>query len=94
MAQSVVRVIALIFHDRALVGGERSAARPGRNLPPRERTGTHCRGGLVGTTPVWTGVENHVPTWNSIPDRPARSSVAIPTELPDPIHEQSKNVNE
>ena len=33
--------------------------------------------------PVWTGGKSR-PHRNSIPDRPARSSVAIPTELPDP----------
>jgi hypothetical protein len=32
--------------------------------------------------PVWTGEENLAPRWDSIPDRPARSSVAIQTELP------------
>ena len=33
--------------------------------------------------PVWTGGKSR-PQWDSIPDRPALSSVAIPTELPDP----------
>ena len=33
--------------------------------------------------PVWTG-GNSRPHRDSIPDRPARSSVAIPTELPGP----------
>ena len=32
---------------------------------------------------VWTGGKSR-PHQDSIPDRPARSSVAIPTELPDP----------
>jgi hypothetical protein len=33
----------------ALEGGEWSASRPGRALPPhRERRGTHCTGGWVG----------------------------------------------
>ena len=32
---------------------------------------------------VWTGGKSH-PHRNSIPDRPARNSVAITTELPDP----------
>jgi hypothetical protein len=34
--------------------------------------------------PVWTGAENVVQTGIRSPDRPARSSVAIPTELPGP----------
>jgi len=34
--------------------------------------------------PVWTGGKSR-PHRDSIPDRPARSSVAIPTELPAPL---------
>jgi hypothetical protein len=34
--------------------------------------------------PVWTGGKSR-PHRDSIPDRPARSSVAIPTELPGPL---------
>ena len=33
--------------------------------------------------PVWTGRESHR-TGNRSPDRPARNSVTIPTELPGP----------
>ena len=36
-----------------------------------------------GPGPVWTGGISR-PHRDSIPDRPARSSVAIPTELPGP----------
>jgi hypothetical protein len=32
--------------------------------------------------PVWTGAENLATTGIQPPDRPARSSVAVPTELP------------
>jgi len=35
--------------------------------------------------PVWTGAENFVPTGIQSPERPVRSSVAIPTELPGPL---------
>ena len=35
--------------------------------------------------PVWTGGKSR-PHRDSIPDSPARSSVAIPTELPGPRH--------
>jgi hypothetical protein len=34
--------------------------------------------------PVWTGAENIATTGIRSPDRPARSSVAIPTTLPGP----------
>ena len=47
MAQKVGRGIALLFMTAALEGGEWSAARPGRTLPP-ERPGTHFAGGWVG----------------------------------------------
>ena len=33
---------------------------------------------------VWTGAENLAPTGIRFPDRPARSSVTIPIELPGP----------
>jgi hypothetical protein len=36
--------------------------------------------------PVWTGAENLAPTGTRSPDRPARSSVAIPTELSSPLY--------
>jgi hypothetical protein len=35
--------------------------------------------------PVWTGAENIAPTGIRSLDRPARSSVAVPTELPGPL---------
>ena len=53
-------------------------------LYPLERSGTHFTGGWVGPGPVWTGGKSR-PHRDSIPDRPVRSSVAIPTELPGPI---------
>jgi len=82
VAQRVGRVIVLLFHDRGTRRGEWSAARPGRNLP-RERPGAHFTGGWVGPGPVWKGGKSR-PHWDLILDRPARSSVAIPTELPGP----------
>ena len=80
MAQRGGTGIALLFHDRGTRSGQQHAP---ATLYPRERPGTHCTGGWVGPGPVWTG-EKSRPHWDSIPDRPARSSVAIPTELPDP----------
>jgi hypothetical protein len=64
----------------ALEGGEWSAARPGRPgkdlIPILQEVGW-------APGPVWTGGKSR-PHRDSIPDRPARSSVAILTELPDP----------
>ena len=69
----------------ALEGGEWSAARPGRTLP----TGKHPVPILheVGWAPgpVWTGGRSR-PHRDSIPDRPARSTDAIPTEPPGPLY--------
>jgi len=64
----------------ALEGGERSAARPGPTLPPVPIL--QEAGWAPG--PVWMGGKSR-PHRDSIPDRPARSSVTIPTELPGPI---------
>jgi hypothetical protein len=49
----------------------------------------------VGWTPgpVWTGEENLAPTGIRSPDRPARSSVAISTELPGPLHSENCSAN-
>ena len=69
--------------------GEWSAARPGRTLPPgKTRYPLYRRlGGPQGRS---GRAENLVPQRDSIPDRPARSSVAIPTELPGP-HDDIKH---
>ena len=67
----------------ALEGGEWSAARPDRTLPPGKDPVPilHEAGWAPG--PIWTVGKSH-PHRDSIPGRPARSSVAIPTELPGP----------
>jgi len=67
----------------ALEGGEWSAARPGRTLPPG-KTGYQFYRRLCGPQGRSRRPENLVPHRDSIPDRLARSSVAIPTELPGP----------
>jgi hypothetical protein len=56
----------------ALEGGEWSAARRGRNLPPG-KTRYQLYRSLGGPTPVWTGGENLAPTGIRSPDRPPRS---------------------
>ena len=66
-----------------LEGGEGSASRPGRSLPPgKTRYPSYRRlGGLQGRS---GRAENLAPTGIRLPDRLARSSVAIQTELPGP----------
>ena len=44
-----------------------------RPFYPRERPGTHCIGGWVGTEPVWMGAEKLAPTGIRSPDRQAHS---------------------
>ena len=50
---------------------------------PRERRRTHCTGGWVGPRAGLDGGKSRHTGIRS-PDRPARSLVAIPTELPGP----------
>jgi len=69
----------------ALEGDEWSAARPG---PGNDHVAIlkEARGGAPG--PVWTSGKSR-PHWDSMPDRPARSSVVIPTERPGPIEDST-----
>jgi len=67
----------------ALEGGEWSAARPGRTLPPGKDPVPILQEAGWTPAPVWTGGKSR-PHRDSIPDRPARISFAIPTELPGP----------
>ena len=53
-------------------------------LYPRERHGTHFTGGCVDPRVGLEGRKISSPTGIRSPDRLARSSVAIPTELPGP----------
>jgi len=83
VAQSVGRDIALLFHDRGTRRGwvVNSTPRPhftaGKDpVPILQETG-------LAPGPVCTDGKSR-PHRDSIPDRPARSSVAIPTQLPGP----------
>jgi len=67
----------------ALEGGEWSAARLGRTLSPGKDPVPILQEAGWAPGPVWTGGKSR-PHRDSIPDRPPRSSVTIPTELPGP----------
>jgi len=71
----------------ALEGGEWSAARPGRTLPPGKTRYPFLQEAGLAPEPVWTE-GNLVPTgirsWTFQPGSSFGSSVAIPTELPGP----------
>jgi len=66
-----------------LGGGEWSAARPGRTLRPGKDPVPILQGAGWAPGPVWTGGKSR-PHRDSVPEPPARISVAISTELPGP----------
>ena len=72
VTQTVVRGIALLFLTAALEGGESSAARPGRTLPPEKETVPILQDAGWAPGPVWTGGKSR-PHRDSILDRLARS---------------------
>ena len=71
----------------ALEGGEGSASRPGRSLPPGKDAVTIVQEAGWAPGPVWTGAENLAPTGIRSPDRPGRSQSLYPTTLPGPLYE-------
>jgi len=88
------RGIALLFLDHGTRRGwvvsvtSRPLFNPGKYPVPIVQEAGWAPG------PVWTGAENLAPNGIRCPNRPARSSVAIPTELPGPqnkgtVHEES-----
>ena len=67
----------------ALEGGEWSAARPGRVLPPGKDQVPIVQKAGWASGPVWTGGKSRPPPgFDPGPSSP--KSVAIPTELPGP----------
>jgi len=83
VAQRVGRGIALLFHDRGTRRGWVVSRTPRPHFTPRKDPVPILQEAGWATEPVWTGGKSR-PHRNSIPHRPARSSVAIPTELPGP----------
>ena len=68
----------------ALEGGEWSAARPGRTLPPGKTWYPFYRRLGWAPGPVWTDGKSR-PHWDSIPDRPARRQSLYRLSYPDHI---------
>ena len=83
VVQRVGRGIALLFHDRGTRRRWVVSSTPwpqftsGKDRVPIVQEAGWAPG------PVWTGGKSR-PYRDSIPDRPARSSATIPTELPGP----------
>ena len=83
VAQRVGRGIALLFHDRCTRRGWAVSNMPRPHFTPGKDSVPVLQKAGWTPGPVWTGGKSR-PHRDSIPDRPARSSVAIPTELPGP----------
>ena len=83
MAQRVGRGTALLFLDRGTRRGWVVSSTPRPHFTPGKDQVPILQEAGWTPGPVWTGGKSR-PHRDSIPDRPARSSVAIPTELPGP----------
>ena len=68
-----------------------STLHPGRFTPGKDLVPIVLEAGWAPGQ-VWRGAENLAPTGIPSPDRPAHSSVAIPTELPRSLHAVSAKV--
>jgi len=84
VAQRVGRVIALLFHDRGTRSGWVVSSTPRPNFTPEKDPVPILQEAGWAPEPDWTGGKSR-PHRDLIPDRPSRSSVAIPTELPGPL---------
>jgi len=77
------RGIALLFHDRGTRSEWVISSTPRPHFTPGKDPVPSLQEARWAPGPVWTGGKSR-PNRDSILDRPARSSIAIPTELPDP----------
>ena len=83
VAQRAGRDIALLFHDRGTRNEQVVSSTPRLYFTPGKDPVPIIQEAWWAPGPVWTGGKSR-PHRDSIPERPARSSVAIPTELPGP----------
>jgi len=90
VAQRVGRGIALLFHDRSTRRGWVVSSTPRPHFTPGKDSVPILQEAWWSPGPVWTSGKSR-PHHDSIPDRPARSSVAIPTELPGPHNNNNNN---
>ena len=88
VTQRVGRGIALLIHDRGTRRGWVVSSTPRPHFTPGKGPVPILKESEWAAGPVWTGGKSR-PHRDSIPDRPTRSSVAIPTELPGPLRESS-----
>jgi len=83
VALRVVRSIALLFHGRSTRSGAMVSSMPRPHFTAGKDTVPILQEAGWAAGQVRTGEKSH-PHWDSTPDRPARSSVAIAKELPGP----------
>ena len=83
--QGQQRYSSTLFLTSVLEGGEGSASRPGRTLPPG-KPGTHCTGCWVGLRAGLDLCGKSHPQRISITGRSSPQAVAIPIKLPGPLH--------
>ena len=83
VAQRVGRGIALLFHDRGTRRGWVVSSTPRPHFSPGKDLVPILQEAGWAPRPVWMGGKSR-PHRDSIPGRPARSSVAILTEQPGP----------
>jgi len=85
VAQTVGRGIALLFHDHGTRRGWVVSSTPRPHFTPGKDPVPIAQEAGWAPGPVRTDGKSR-PHRDSIPDRPAHSSVAIPTELPRPLY--------
>jgi len=85
VAQRVGRDKAQLFHDRGTRRGWVVSSTPRPHFTPGKDPVPILQEVGWAKGLVWTGGKSR-PHPDSIPDRPARSSVATPTELPGPLY--------
>jgi hypothetical protein len=83
VTQRVARGIALLFHYRGTRRGWVVSSTPRPHFTPGKDPVPIVQEAGWASGPVWTCGKSR-PHQDSIPDRSAHSSVAIPTELPGP----------
>jgi len=91
VAQRLGRGIAVLFHDRGTRRGWVVSSTPRPHFTPGKDQIPILQEVGWAPGPVWTGGKSR-PHGDSTPDRPARSSVGILTELPGPPLCESKHV--
>jgi len=79
------RGIAILFYDHSTRRRSGVSVTPRPLFTPRKDPVPIVQESGWAPGPVWTGAENLAATGIRSPDRAARSSVAIPNELPGPL---------